>query len=117
MEKRFALIFILSIVISLGHFLGFFSEKPFQIFLSLSGMACGKDAPSDSDGDGIADPSDNCPNNFNPRQTDEDQNNIGDLCEGLPSPLTCEEILRCESMDDCPSSLESIITPCLNNPG
>lgn len=35
----------------------------------------------DQDGDGIADDVDNCPNNFNPDQTDSDGDGVGDLCD------------------------------------
>lgn len=36
---------------------------------------------ADSDGDGIPDPQDNCPNDYNPLQTDLNSNGIGDTCE------------------------------------
>ncbi len=35
----------------------------------------------DSDGDGVANVADNCPNTNNPNQTDSDGNSIGDACE------------------------------------
>lgn len=38
--------------------------------------------PVDTDGDGVADPTDNCPSIPNPDQTDSDGNRIGDACEG-----------------------------------
>ena len=38
----------------------------------------------DSDGDGIADPFDNCPMVPNPAQTDGDADGIGDLCDNCP---------------------------------
>ncbi|MGY6649045.1 hypothetical protein [Wenyingzhuangia sp. IMCC45574] len=37
----------------------------------------------DSDGDGIADDIDNCPNKFNPNQLDVDNDGIGDVCDDL----------------------------------
>ena len=40
----------------------------------------------DTDGDGIADSLDNCPNNSNPQQQDCDSNGIGDACELLLYP-------------------------------
>ena len=39
----------------------------------------------DADGDGIADPIDNCPWTANPDQFDANRNWIGDACEGLPA--------------------------------
>jgi len=38
--------------------------------------------PVDSDGDGIMDPNDNCPYNYNPDQTDCDGDGIGNVCDG-----------------------------------
>jgi hypothetical protein len=38
--------------------------------------------PTDRDGDGILDGTDNCPDVPNPDQVDVDQNQIGDICEG-----------------------------------
>jgi len=39
---------------------------------------------SDSDGDGIGDVYDNCPNDFNPDQQDADQDGLGDVCDPFP---------------------------------
>jgi outer membrane protein assembly factor BamB len=36
---------------------------------------------ADADGDGIPDDADNCPDGYNPDQTDSDEDRIGDLCE------------------------------------
>ncbi|MEO0367420.1 MAG: PQQ-dependent sugar dehydrogenase [Pseudomonadota bacterium] len=38
--------------------------------------------PTDSDGDGVLDVIDNCPNLANANQIDLDKNNVGDVCEG-----------------------------------
>jgi hypothetical protein len=40
----------------------------------------------DTDGDGIADPLDNCPNDPNANQTDTDGDFIGDVCDPCTSP-------------------------------
>lgn len=44
--------------------------------------------PPDRDSDGIADGSDNCPDNANPGQSDSDKDGVGDACELLPSGNT-----------------------------
>ncbi|MGH1491081.1 MAG: SdrD B-like domain-containing protein [Acidimicrobiales bacterium] len=42
----------------------------------------------DTDGDGVIDGSDNCPDDFNPDQADANDNGIGDLCEEPPLGVT-----------------------------
>ena len=37
--------------------------------------------PADSDGDGYYDPSDNCPNDANPNQSDADADGVGNVCD------------------------------------
>jgi hypothetical protein len=39
---------------------------------------------SDSDGDGIIDPDDNCPDDPNPNQEDADKDGVGDVCDNCP---------------------------------
>ncbi len=39
----------------------------------------------DSDGDGVRDPSDNCPTTANPDQADTDADSIGDVCDNAPN--------------------------------
>jgi len=39
----------------------------------------------DTDGDGIADVSDNCPHSENPGQMDSDSDGLGDVCDGCPN--------------------------------
>ena len=45
--------------------------------------------PGDTDGDGIADEDDDCPNAHNPLQRDEDQDGVGDACD--PCPLAADQ--------------------------
>jgi len=40
----------------------------------------------DTDGDGVPDETDNCPDTHNPDQTDSDGDGIGDACDTAPSP-------------------------------
>ncbi len=44
--------------------------------------------PPDSDGDGVADPSDNCPATSNPNQIDLDNDGVGEACFSPDSPQT-----------------------------
>ncbi len=46
------------------------------------------DYVTDADGDGVGDPSDNCPQTANPNQTDTDGDGIGDACDLCPSDPT-----------------------------
>ena len=41
----------------------------------------------DSDGDGVSDVCDNCPNDYNPDQNDSNGNGIGDACDPCPGDL------------------------------
>ena len=55
--------------------------------------------PADSDGDGIPDVRDNCPDVPNPDQADADGDNIGDACDAPPP--ACEAVV-CGCEDCCP---------------
>jgi PKD repeat protein len=54
-------------------------ESANQVFHVQRGTA---PPPPDSDGDGVPDASDNCPNAANPGQEDTDGDGVGDVCEG-----------------------------------
>lgn len=41
--------------------------------------------PSDRDSDGVVDYPDNCPDDWNPEQTDSNGDGVGDVCQGLPT--------------------------------
>jgi dienelactone hydrolase len=47
--------------------------------------ASGGGGPTDTDGDGVVDQADNCPNVSNPGQADADGDGIGDACDAAPT--------------------------------
>jgi hypothetical protein len=57
----------------------------------------------DSDNDGVPDNSDNCPNTYNPNQTDSDGDGIGDACESTP-PTDSDSDGIPDSRDNCAST-------------
>ena len=46
----------------------------------------------DTDGDGVCDDVDNCRTIANPNQADANNNGIGDVCEGLNGPNSCQDL-------------------------
>ena len=58
------------------------SSVPKDYFFSFVNGHLATDTPVDSDGDGVPDASDNCPNASNPGQGDLDGDGIGDACDG-----------------------------------
>ncbi len=48
--------------------------------------------PGDSDGDGIPDKIDNCPQVFNPDQADADRDGVGDVCDNCPATPNPDQI-------------------------
>ncbi len=62
------------------------------VFGQADGPNGGLDRPAgltfrpDSDGDGIIDSEDNCPNDPNPNQEDADGDGLGDVCDPIPFP-------------------------------
>lgn len=64
------------------------ATDPFVYCASTTGMPASNDtggAPVDSDGDGIVDGLDNCPNVSNAGQADANDNGVGDACETNPN--------------------------------
>ncbi len=61
----------------------------------------------DSDGDGVADECDNCPDNSNPEQADTDSDGWGDACDNCPLD---------ENQDQSDSDSDNIGDPCDNCP-
>ena len=64
-----------------------------NVVLTLTDGTTTFDFEADSDGDGVGDSGDNCPNTANPDQEDFDNDGIGDACDSVQGPPT--------SKDDC----------------
>jgi len=64
---------------------------------------------ADSDGDGISDGADNCPDIANPDQNDTDGDGIGDLCDSCPLDIENDADADgfCEIDDNCPTIANS----------
>ncbi len=58
-------------------------------------------ADNDSDGDGIEDNTDNCPDDFNAEQLDADNDGIGDVCDDCSD---VDDDTVCDVDDNCPST-------------
>lgn len=68
-------------------------------------VACSSDeGPLDSDGDGVADLSDTCPDYPNPDQVDTDEDGLGDRCDTCPTEVDGDPDQDgvCASVDNCP---------------
>jgi hypothetical protein len=58
--------------------------------------------PPDTDGDGVSDEADNCPDDYNPNQEDENNNGVGDACEGAAFLTDSDEDGVPDIEDFCP---------------
>ncbi len=56
---------------------------------------------NDRDSDGVSDPIDNCPDDYNPGQEDGDNNTVGDVCDDDEGEYSCQGNLT----DDCTSHM------------
>jgi hypothetical protein len=56
----------------------------------------------DSDGDGIFDDEDNCPQVDNVMQTDLDGDGVGDACDPCPAGVDADRDGHCDGADNCP---------------
>lgn len=63
----------------------------FLALLLLNGGCPRNDTPTDTDGDGVADTTDNCPNTSNASQTDTDDDGIGDACDNCPTVANADQ--------------------------
>jgi hypothetical protein len=62
-------------------------------------------APVDTDGDGVPDATDNCPNDANPNQEDADHDGLGDVCDNCPNDPDndADGDGVCGDVDNCPN--------------
>jgi thrombospondin type 3 repeat protein len=60
-------------------------------------------ASTDTDGDGVDDSTDNCPDVSNPNQEDFDSDGIGDACGDPPPPNDGDEDGVADAQDNCPT--------------
>jgi MYXO-CTERM domain-containing protein len=60
-------------------------------------------ADGDSDGDGVCDGSDICPDIANPDQQDSDGDGIGDVCDPCPNGADSDGDDFCDDSDNCPA--------------
>ena len=81
---------------------------------TVGGVATGAplSPPSDTDGDGVPDSSDNCPSVYNPDQADTDLDGIGDACD--PCPTVPNQILTDSDEDGVPDVCDNC--PAVENP-
>ncbi len=71
------------------------------LFTFVLGIMSSPAFSQDSDGDGVPDSVDNCPNHYNPSQTDSyppQGNNIGDACD-CEGNFNCDEDCGVDSLD------------------
>jgi Tol biopolymer transport system component len=64
---------------------------------------------TDTDGDGVPDSEDNCPNDFNDQQEDADGDGVGDVCDNCPSDdnpdqLNGDDDSVGDACDNCPKN-------------
>lgn len=76
-------------------------DTAFIIYAAGWGML--RSSAVDSDGDGILDGADNCPNAHNPSQADSDGDQIGDVCD-VPPNTQCNDIQSSACRSDCRDS-------------
>ena len=69
----------------------------------------------DSDGDGVPDATDNCPNTANPNQQDTDGDGIGDACEKWGTLISGNQDLTAEILQSSYPSLLNISFDCNTN--
>ena len=76
-------------------------QSGYAVFDDLSVTAADESGIVDRDTDGIADDTDNCPDDSNPEQEDQDEDGVGDVCDPAPDdPNQCGD-QDGDTMDDC----------------
>ncbi|MCC7292635.1 MAG: thrombospondin type 3 repeat-containing protein [Phycisphaerales bacterium] len=84
-----------------------FSGRSFSFHTAVGDMmfqlvGCSCQPGDDSDGDGVDNCEDNCPNDYNPDQSDRDGDGLGDVCDGCPDDPNKTEpgVCGCGVADD-----------------
>ncbi|MFN3200691.1 MAG: thrombospondin type 3 repeat-containing protein [Bradymonadia bacterium] len=79
-------------------------EKADIINFDVGGGGEGGGEPVDSDGDGVVDSADNCPEVSNPEQANADDDGLGDLCDACPFDAENDPDNDgvCQNVDNCP---------------
>lgn len=98
-----------------------FSAPDWRVLAGVSVTRTAKSMPKDSDGDGISDQYDNCPDHPNMDQADSDGDGVGDACtfdsdgDGIPDhrdacPNEAEDYDGFEDEDGCPEDGTGVVS-------
>lgn len=98
-------------------------QNSVQLIVDLSEVShCGGTPCADSDGDGVCDSSDNCPDDANTDQVDIDEDGVGDVCDNCPSIANASQLDSDgdgvgDACDNCPDVSNPDQDPAACDPG